>query len=162
MELNVLQNTDNYGLYADAQAIGLKVDQQLASQSDFLLLTFLSKQFCALGKVRECLFCQKLQVKFLLQQYWETPCIAKGIDILKAAHDLALDIVTQGEAKKTIAPSFYKALLNVKIELANAKRSLGLLDEAVALEACARRICNKAHNLFPTYQNFPSQLLNAQ
>lgn len=160
MELHALQNLDNYRLYADAQAIGAKINQQLAGEIDYQQLSFLSKRFTATGKIRESLFCQKLQVKFLLQRYWNTHLIAEGVAILEDAHDVAVEILYCAESKRTIAPSFYKAILAVKIELANAKRLVGFLDEAIALEDCARRICNKAQKMFPTYQNFPTELLN--
>lgn len=162
MELAAIQHLDTYNLYVDAKAIEEKVDNQDACPADFELLVALSNQFSAIEQDRECLFCQKVQVKFLRQQYHKSCSIVEGISILESAHDLAIDIITRAEATKKIAPSFYKALLEVKIDLAKANRSLGFYDEAVALEACARRICNKAQNLFPTYQNFPSQLLNQQ
>ncbi len=145
-------------LYLDADAIEAKIDQRLADRTDFLQLSALAKQFVVFGQVRGSLFCMKLQVKLLFQQYWMKYSLPDGVTILEEAHELAIDLVSDSENKRSVAPSFYKALLKVKIELANAKRSLGFYDEALDLEQCAKRICSKAQNLFPTYQNFPTQL----
>ncbi|MBS1776152.1 MAG: hypothetical protein JSS64_07710 [Bacteroidetes bacterium] len=146
-------------LYLEADAIEGKIDELLADRKDFLQLSALAKLFDSCGQVRGSLFCLKLQVKFLFQQYWKYNSLPEGVTILEEAHDLAIELVNRSENKRSVAPSFYKALLKVKIELANAKRSTGFYAEAFDLEQCANRISNKAHKLFPTYQDFPTKLL---
>lgn len=141
-------------LFLAAKSIEAKLDKNQVDDSDFLRLAVLAEQFTSSGLVRESLFCIKLQVKYLFQLYWRNNSVSDGIVILEDAHDLAIDLISHSESKGTLAPSFYKAFLKVKLELARVKRSLGFLDEALALEQCAERIRIKARKLFPMYQKF--------
>lgn len=155
------ETISNYSqLCLQADAIEAKIDQNLADHTDFLQLKALANEFATTGYVRGSFFCLKQQVKFKFNQYWKKRSLPEGVIILEEAHELAIDLINNSESKKSVAPAFYKALLKVKIELANAKRSLGFRDEAIDLEACAKRICNKAQRLFPTYEKFPTELLN--
>lgn len=156
MQFKTIKNLENVELYEEADKINNKVKAGLEEENDFLKLESLFKKFSILHKYKECSFCKKIQVKFLYQAYLRAGNITEQASILEKSHDLAMDLVSQSENKKVNAPSFYKWLLVVKIELANVKQSQGFLEDTIALKRCAVRICLKARRMFPTYHDFPS------
>lgn len=135
--------------------ISSKIEAGSHSGDDFTELHRLSDIFSRLNKHAESLFCKKLQVEILYEEYKVFTCPSTRLEILEQAHDLAVDIVIIAEAKKVITASFYKVLLFTKKELASLHRSLGFFKDAGALEKCAARIYHKAKRLFPTYTKLP-------
>jgi hypothetical protein len=143
-------------LMEQSAEIRKKLKADAATQDDYLKLHKLETGFAALRKPKQRLFCKKLKAQYLLFASKHN-----NEDILEEAHDTAVELVAQSEIQKVTAPSFYKILLQTKLELAKVKLVQGLSEESEALLDCAKRIFKKAEQLFPDYQKFPQAELLA-